>query len=57
MIGFIISEGVELIYSILKITINTGYGVYNWYYDENSTEKIQKLKNRIEKLEKKMKDS
>jgi hypothetical protein len=57
MIGFIISEGAELMYSILKLTFNTGYGIYNWYYDENSDEKILKLENRIEELEKKIENS
>ena len=55
MIGFIISESMELMYSILKMTFNAGHGVYNWYYDENSDEKIHKLENRIEELEKKIK--
>tara|TARA_B100000686_G_C16680593_1_gene911689 strand:- start:636 stop:800 length:165 start_codon:yes stop_codon:yes gene_type:complete len=54
MIGFIISEGVELVYSILKITYNASYGIYSWYYDEN---KIEKLENRIEELEKKIENS
>ena len=54
MIGFIISESVELMYSILKLTFNAGHGVYNWYYDEN---KIEKLENRIEELEKKIENS
>ena len=57
MIGFIISESVELMYSILKITFNAGCGVYNWYYDENSEEKLEKLENRIEKLENQIKNS
>jgi len=57
MIGFIISESMELMYSILKLTFNAGHGVYNWYYDENSDEKIQKLENRIEELEKKIENS
>ena len=54
MIGFIISEGVELVYSLVKITYNAGYGIYNWYYDDN---KMQKLENRIEELEKQIQDS
>jgi len=57
MIGFIISESVELMYSILKITFNAGCGVYNWYYDENSEEKLEKLENRIEELENQIKNS
>ena len=57
MIGFIISESIELMYSILKLTYNAGHGVYNWYYDENPEEKIHKLENRIQKLEKRIQNS
>ena len=57
MIGFIISEGVELLYSLVKITYNAGSGIYNWYYDENPEEKIEKLENRIKELEKRLENS
>lgn len=57
MIGFIISEGTELMYSILKLTFNTGYGIYNWYYNDNPDKKIKNLENRIEELEEKLKIS
>ena len=56
MLGILLSEGVEVMYSIVKITYEASRGVYYWYYDEENPDnkKIKNLENRIEDLEKKL---
>ena len=56
MLGILLSEGVEVMYSIVKITYEASRGVYYWYYDEENPDnkKIKNLENRIEELEKKL---
>ena len=56
MLGILLSEGVEVMYSIVKITYEASRGVYYWYYDEENPDykKIKILENRIEELEKKL---
>jgi len=58
MLGILLSEGVEVMYSIAKITYEASRGVYYWYYDEENPDnkKIKNLENRIEELEKKLKN-
>jgi len=58
MLGILLSEGVEVMYSIVKITYEASRGVYYWYYDEENPDnkKIKNLENRIEELEKKLKN-
>ena len=55
MLGIIISESAEIIYSLVKLTFDAGRGVYYWYYDEEKPEnkKIRDLEARIVHLEKK----
>mgnify|MGYP001289683763 FL=1 len=57
MLGILISEGAEVLYSLIKITYETGRGIYYWYYDEEQPEnkKIINLENRIADLEEKLK--
>ena len=57
MLGILLSEGVEVMYSIAKITYEASRGVYYWYYDEEKPEniKIKNLENRIVELEKQLK--
>lgn len=56
MLGILLSEGVEVMYSIVKITYEASRGIYYWYYDEENPDnkKIKNLENRIEELEKKL---
>ena len=56
MLGILLNEGVEVMYSIVKITYEASRGVYYWYYDEEKPEnkKIKNLENRIEELEKQL---
>ena len=58
MLGILLSEGAEVMYSIVKITYEASRGVYYWYYDEENPDnkKIKNLENRIEELEKKLKN-
>jgi predicted RNase H-like nuclease (RuvC/YqgF family) len=58
MLGILLNEGVEVMYSIVKITYEASRGVYYWYYDEEKPEnkKIKNLENRIEELEKQLKN-
>ena len=58
MLGILLSEGVEVMYSIVKITYEASRGIYYWYYDEEKPEnkKMKILENRIEELEKKLKN-
>ena len=58
MLGILLSEGVEVMYSIVKITYEASRGVYYRYYDEENPDnkKIKNLENRIEELEKKLKN-
>ena len=56
MLGILLSEGVEVMFSIVKITYEASRGVYYWFYDEENPDnkKIKNLENRIEELEKKL---
>ena len=56
MLGILLSEGVEVMFSIVKITYEASRWVYYWYYDEENPDnkKIKNLENRIEELEKKL---
>jgi len=56
MLGILLSESVEVMYSIIKITYEAGCGIYYWYYEEENPEnkKIKNLETRIKELEKKI---
>ena len=58
MLGILLNEGVEVMYSIVKITYEASRGIYYWYYDEDNPEnkKIKNLESRIEELEKQLND-
>ena len=64
VLGFILYEAVDIVYSVGKLTVNGGKYVYNWYYDidelnEIENNKDQQMKNlikRIEYLENKLED-
>ena len=54
MLGILINESFEVLYTILNLTVQGSRGVYNWYYGEESSEQklIKELTQRIEDLEK-----
>ena len=58
MLGMLLTESVEGIWALMRITWNGGTGIYNWYYDDSAEEKerekneIIELKKRIDELEK-----
>ena len=54
MIGILLSETMELIYTLGKFSFNGATLVYNWYYEIPTSEEltIKGLKTRIETLEK-----
>ena len=54
MIGFLLYEGAELIFSIIKISYNTTSNLWNWYYNNDS--EVTQLQNRIEMLENQIKE-
>ena len=56
MLGILLSETIEVAYTLIKYTYAGGIGIYNWYYgEEDEKEKqIRELTERIEKLEEKM---
>ena len=61
MLGIILSETAEVVYTIIKLSWSGGTSIYNWYYGEESEEEEEKkeiilLKNRIDTLEKKLED-
>lgn len=64
VLGFILYEAVDIVYTVGKLTINGGKYVYNWYYDidelneieNNKDEQIKDLIKRIEYLENKLED-
>ena len=64
VLGFILYEAVDIVYTVGKLTLNGGKYVYNWYYDidelneiENNKDKqIKDLIKRIEYLENKLQD-
>ena len=64
VLGFILYEAVDIVYTVGKLTINGGKYVYNWYYDidelneieNNKDEQIKDLIKRIEYLENKLQD-
>ena len=53
MLGLLISESAEIVFSVVKLTFETGRGVYYWYYGEEKPEnkKIHELEDRIVHLE------
>ena len=53
MLGILISESAEVLYSLVKLTYEAGCGAYYWYYDEEKPEnkKIHELENRINEIE------
>ena len=55
MLGFILSEGVEIIYSLVKISVNGVTGIYYWYYEIDEKKQIKDLEKRIIELENKIK--
>jgi len=64
VLGFILYEAVDIVYTVGKLTVNGGKYVYNWYYDidelneieNNKDEQIKDLIKRIEYLENKLED-
>ena len=56
MIGILISESADILYSFAKITFDLTRGIYHWYYDiEPEKEKIKLLEDRIILLENSLK--
>ena len=51
MIGILLSETAELIYTLGKFSFNSATWAYNWYYDIPEEQTIENLKIRIKKLE------
>ena len=58
MLGILLSETIEVAYTLIKYTYTGSIGIYNWYYgEEDEKEKqIRELTERIEKLEDQSKD-
>ena len=64
VLGFILYETIDILYTVGKITINSGKYVYDWYYqldelndiENNKDEQIKDLIKRIEYLENKLED-
>ena len=56
MLGIILSETIEVAYTLIKYTYAGGIGIYNWYYgEEDEKEKqIRELTERIKELEEKL---
>tara|TARA_B100000686_G_C16657463_1_gene899012 strand:- start:491 stop:673 length:183 start_codon:yes stop_codon:yes gene_type:complete len=54
MIGILLNETFELIYTLGNLSINTSKWVYNWYYNTEE-DKITQLENKIDMLNKKIK--
>jgi len=51
MIGILLSETAELIYTLGKFSFNSATWAYNWYYEIPEEPTIENLKIRIKKLE------
>ena len=51
MIGILLSETLELMYTLGKFSVNGATWAYNWYYDIPEEPTIANLKARIKKLE------
>jgi len=51
MIGILLSETLELMYTLGKFSVNGATWAYNWYYDTTEEPTIEDLKARIKKLE------
>jgi hypothetical protein len=51
MIGILLSETLELMYTLGKFSVNGATWAYNWYYDIPEEPTIADLKARIKKLE------
>lgn len=51
MIGILLSETMELIYTLGKFSVNGATWAYNWYYEIPEEPTIEDLKARIQKLE------
>ena len=51
MIGILLSESLELMYTLGKFSVNGATWAYNWYYDIPEEPTIEDLKARIKKLE------
>ncbi len=51
MIGILLSETIELMYTLGKFSVNGATWAYNWYYEIPEEPTIDELKNRIKKLE------
>jgi len=51
MIGILLSETAELIYTLGKFSVNSATWAYNWYYEIPEEPTIEKLKMRVKKLE------
>ena len=62
VLGFILYETIDILYTVGKITINSGKYVYDWYYqldelndiENNKDEQIKDLIKRVEYLENKL---
>ena len=52
MLGILITESAEVLYSLIKLTFDAGRGAYYWYYVEEQPEKkkIHELENPIEEV-------
>ena len=61
MIGILLSEAVELVYTLGKWTYCSGKLVYEWYYDIHEQtdleKKIENLQNQVIELQQKIKKS
>jgi hypothetical protein len=53
MLGIILSETLEVAYTLLKYTYTSSIGIYNWYYsiEDEKDQTIRELTKRIQKLE------
>lgn len=60
MIGILLSESIEFVIALGKLGYDGTTWLYNWYFEipnlPTEEEKMEQLKKRIEKLEKRLED-
>ena len=54
MLYFLLTEAAEGMLAMVRITWNSGVGVYNWYYDETPEVDHEREKNEMEDLKKRL---
>ena len=61
MLVFILTEAIEILIALGKISYNSIGWIYNWYFNKSSEEQkvieLQTLEERVEELERLLKDS